>query len=85
MNIKGIRVREKEVMLSQFADDTALFLDGSEQTFVEAVRLLRQFASMPGLNINLKKKKPSSLDWQHERIWNSLFKRHELLLGPGNF
>ena len=55
LNIKGIKMREKDIMLSQFADDTALYLDGSEQSFVEAVRLLKQFAIMSGLNINFEK------------------------------
>ena len=53
-NIKGIKMHEKDIMLSQFADDTALYLDGSEQSFVEAVRLLKQFANMSGLNINFE-------------------------------
>lgn len=54
-NIKGVKVRDGEIMLSQFADDTALCLDGSEKSFIEAVRILNVFASMSGLKINFNK------------------------------
>ena len=53
--VKGIKIKDEEVMLSQFADDTALCLDGSEESFAEAVRILSLFASMSGLKINFEK------------------------------
>jgi hypothetical protein len=38
--IKGIKVKNTEYLLSQFADDTAFCLDGSEQSFCECIRVL---------------------------------------------
>jgi hypothetical protein len=31
-NIKGIRIEKETISLLQYADDTVLFLDGSEKT-----------------------------------------------------
>ena len=31
-NIKGIHINSKEYIISQFADDTTLFLDGSDKS-----------------------------------------------------
>jgi len=54
-NINGIRLGVKEMLLSQFADDTTLFLDGSERSFSEAIRTLKKFAAISGLHINCGK------------------------------
>lgn len=54
-NIKGIKLNIKNVMLSQFADDTTVFLDGSERSFRECIRTLKLFATMSGLKINSEK------------------------------
>ena len=51
-NIKGITLREKEILLSLFADDTTLFLDGTEQSFREAIKMLDAFSAMSGLKVN---------------------------------
>jgi len=53
--VRGIKVGENEFLLSQFADDTALCLDGSEESFVEAVKILTFFAKVSGLKINYEK------------------------------
>ena len=50
-----MQVRDFDLLLSQFADNTALCLDGSEKSFTEAVRILHIFASMSGLKINFGK------------------------------
>ena len=47
--IKGIQLNETEI---QFADDTTLCLDGSEQSFNESIHTLQRFAQMSGLKIN---------------------------------
>ena len=39
--IKGITLKEKEILLKQFADDTTLFLDGSERSFNESIWTLQ--------------------------------------------
>lgn len=53
--IKGILVKDISVLLSQFADDTTLYLDGKEESFRESVNVLVRFASMSGLKINFDK------------------------------
>ena len=50
--VKGITVRDREIKLSQFTDDTALCLDGTKQSFEEAVRILTMFSEMSGSKIN---------------------------------
>ena len=47
--IVGIIVNGKEIKLSQYADDTTLILDGSEQSVKEAVKLLESFGDASGL------------------------------------
>ena len=54
-SVKGMRVSDKEVLLSQYADDTTFFLDGSEESFSACVQILRLFASMSGIAINFEK------------------------------
>ena len=53
--IKGIKISEKEILLSQFADDTSLFLDGSEDSFREAINMLEKFTAISGLKMNVDK------------------------------
>ena len=55
VNIKGIKMNEIEVILSQFADDTSIFLDGSEKSFRETISTLDRFSSYSGLKINIDK------------------------------
>ena len=50
--IKGFKLNEKEILLAQFADDTTLCLDGSEQTFNESIHTLQRFAQISGLKMN---------------------------------
>ena len=50
--IKGITLRDKDVLLSLFADDTTLFLDGSEESFTESIKLLETFSKISGLRVN---------------------------------
>jgi hypothetical protein len=65
--IKGIKVKNTEYLLSQFADDTAFCLDGSEQSFCECIRVLDLFSAMSGLFINIQKNS-CCLDWIHEKF-----------------
>ena len=41
--IKGLVVRDTDIKLSQYADDTTLILDGSEKSLSEALRVLESF------------------------------------------
>ena len=50
-------MKDISVLLSQFADDTTLYLNGKEESFRESVNVLVRFASMSlsGLKINFDK------------------------------
>jgi exonuclease III len=55
VNIKGINIKGKECLLSQFADDTTLCLDGSEKSFNETMSVLSKFTRISGLKVNIDK------------------------------
>ena len=52
--IKGIVIEKKEYRISQYADDTVLFLD-SRESLHNALELLDIFSKYSGLNINVTK------------------------------
>jgi exonuclease III len=57
----GIKIdNNNEVKVSQFADDTTLFLDGSKKSFEICIKIIKRFARMSGLTINFEK---SSAVW----------------------
>ena len=51
--IKGISIEENEFKITQFADDTTLILDGSQQSLQSALNTLEIYGNYSGL----KKKK----------------------------
>ena len=53
--IKGIRVLGTECKLSQYADDTTLILDGSDNSVHQSFNLLDSFAALSGLRVNYEK------------------------------
>ncbi len=54
-HIKGLTVKENEIKISQYADDTTLILDGSERSLSEALKVLDSFSKISGLRLNKKK------------------------------
>ena len=54
-NIKSLKIKDKEAFLSQFADDTAVYLDGSKESFEQCIRNLLFFANISGLTMNYEK------------------------------
>ena len=56
-NIKGIKIEKETICLLQYADDTVLFLDGSEKSLESALDLLFQFSKYSGLKPNINKNK----------------------------
>ena len=56
-NIKGIKINGTEVKISQYADDTQLFLDGTEESLRKTLNILHTFDNMSGLKINVEKTK----------------------------
>jgi len=53
--IKGIRVLGTEYKLSQYADDTTLILDGSDNLVHQSFSLSDSFAALSGLRVNYEK------------------------------
>ena len=46
-DIKGIKINNTEFLLSQFADDTTVLLDGSEKSLSTTLQVLKHFESFP--------------------------------------
>ncbi len=53
-NINGVTIGNVELIISQLADDTALFLKDSSQVSV-ALNILQVFTKASGLNLNIDK------------------------------
>ena len=53
--IHGIIIDNKEYKISQYADDTQLFLNGSENSLRETLDILQKFYTMSGLTMNAEK------------------------------
>ena len=53
--VKGISINGKEFRLSQYADDTQIFLNGTERSLQEILSILNMFYSMSSLKINIEK------------------------------
>ena len=53
--IGRLKIVNIENKLSQFADDTAIFLDGTEWSLQKSLEELNSFADLSGLNINYTK------------------------------
>ena len=53
--IKGIRMNNNVNLLSQFADDTTLSLDGTEESLTQAIDTITRFSTYSGLKVNEQK------------------------------
>ena len=51
-SVKGIHINNKLFLLSQYADDTNMYLDGSESSLRSTLNFLHKFYEMSGLKIN---------------------------------
>ena len=60
-------MKDKEIKLSQYADDTTLILDGSEESLLESLKIIDYFGNISGLRLNSKKTEAlwigASADW----------------------
>ena len=83
-NIKGLNLRNSVSLLSQFADDSALSLDGSENSFIEAINTLNIFAEMSGLKLNIEK---TQLVWLGNRRGRGIryMRDKNFIWDPGTF
>ena len=53
--ITGITIDDTEYIISQYADDTSLILDGSSESLDAFLRTLQHFAEISGLKMNVDK------------------------------
>ena len=72
-NIKGIKINEQEVKISQYADDTTLILDRSPASLTTSLQILDFFSEISGLRLNSKKT---------EALWIGANIRNETHLRP---
>ena len=56
-DIKGLKLGNLEIKITQFADDTTLILDGSLKSLQAALNTIEIFGSISGLNMNSEKTK----------------------------
>ena len=56
-NIKGFKIHDTEIKISQFADDTSLFLDGTKESFEYCIETILEYAKFSGLCMNFEKTK----------------------------
>ena len=56
-NIKGYNILGRESVISQFADDASLLLDGSKESFEACVFTVLEYAKYSGLAMNFDKTK----------------------------
>ena len=82
VDIKGIKIAEDtEALLSQFVDDTTLFLDGSRKCFEETINCLNYFSAMSGLKLNIEK---TQVVWigKEKKITNKIYAKYKLYMEP---
>ena len=53
--MRGLYINHQEYKLSQYADDTQIFLDGSEQSLRNTLKVLKLFYTLSGLKVNMDK------------------------------
>ena len=56
-NITGLKIKNIEFRLTQFADDTTLILDGSQHSLQSALNTLEIYGNLSGLKMNKEKTK----------------------------
>ena len=54
---KGITLLDKEFKISQYADDTSLYIQPEEESLIECMNCLSDFEYVSGLKINIDKTK----------------------------
>ena len=54
-SIKGISISQNEIKLSQYADDTTLILNGSQDTLEASLDVIEKFSKISGLRLNNNK------------------------------
>ena len=65
-DILGFKIFNQEVKISQYADDTSLFLDGSKAGFEVCIETILEYAKYSGLAMNFEKTKVIVFGCQNE-------------------
>jgi hypothetical protein len=55
-SINGMKINNSEYLLSQYADDSFLILDGCDDSLGKSLCILEKFSEYAGLKANLEKK-----------------------------
>ena len=66
-NITGISVNNKEIKISQYADDTTLIINGSKEALLSALKMLDDLSKVSGIKLNDRK---TEALWIGSRIGN---------------
>ena len=59
--ISGIKINDLSHKLSQFADDTQILLDGTQESLDAAIKLLKNYENVSGMKINFDKSEIAKL------------------------
>ena len=83
-NIKGIMISQREIKIIQFADDTTIVLNGTEDSLQAAFNVLEIFGNISGLKVNTEK---TQIIWigKKKGVKDKLYINKELHWGSNNF
>ena len=75
-DIKGFEIHGTEIAVSQYADDTRLFLEGNLQAIKRLMSILGWFKKVSGLGINVDKTKAVKIGALRDRSlpWEGKYK-----------
>ena len=83
-NIKGIKINDTEIKLSQYADDSEIILQGDRNSFEETIQVVQLFGEVSGLVLNTKK--TNSIWLGRERNSQIRFMQHlDICWNPAKF
>ena len=63
-NIKGVNIDNENHIISQYADDTSLFITGGTQTLKIVLDIFKKFELESGLKINIDKTQVMPIHFQ---------------------
>ena len=72
-DIKGFKYKSFETKICQFADDTQILLDGSEQSIQNTITLLNNYSIISGLKVNYNKSELAPLGRSRMEIYTHNF------------
>ena len=61
-------VEDKEIRLSQYTDDTIIYLSATKKNLINCISILTSFEKISGLKINIEKSNVIRLDNFHKTI-----------------